>query len=88
MDWYTSESIGANKQAEIAQVAKQQWKFMSILKPKRIHEDEQDSARLYGKAIQVLQETLDSDNAELRLHAAEIVIKHRIKLKSTIRLSS
>ncbi|TCZ77777.1 hypothetical protein E0485_09885 [Paenibacillus albiflavus] len=88
MDWYTSESIAANQQAEIAQHAKQQWKVMSIFKPKRIHEDEQDSAWLYGKAIQVLQETLDSDNAELRLHAAEIVIKHQIKIKSTIRLSS
>jgi len=88
MNWYTIESNAINNQAEITRHAKEQWKFMPIFKAKRSEAKEKESTKLYGVAVQALQEMLDSDNAELRLRAAEIIIKHSITTKSKMTLTS
>ncbi|TCZ76528.1 hypothetical protein E0485_13065 [Paenibacillus albiflavus] len=76
MNWYTMESIAVHDQAEVTRHAKEQWKFMPIFKTKRSQVSGKDSTKL---AVQALQEMLESDNAELRLRAADIILKHSSK---------
>lgn len=82
MSWYAVETYVMLKQAEIERNANEYWKFDSLSKSKRVKPLKEESEVLYGKAVHVLQEMLDSDNAALRLQAAEIVMKHSIKRRS------
>lgn len=87
MNWYESITIAMLEKERVEKDSREYWKFMSTLKPKRTKEQLVISDGLYGKAVHVLQEMLDSDNAELRLQAAEIIIKHS-KQRSKISLIS
>jgi hypothetical protein len=87
MNWYENVTFAMMEQARVEKDSREYWKFMTTLKPKRIGSQSEINDGLYGKAVHVLQEMLDSDNAELRLQAAEIVIKHS-KNRSKISLIS
>ena len=81
MSWYTNQAIVMMDQHQIEQEAKEGWKYASFRPKEQERNNGEDDERLYGKAIHVLQEMLDSDNAELRLRAAEIVMRNSLKVK-------
>ncbi|MGZ9586780.1 hypothetical protein [Paenibacillus marinisediminis] len=88
MDWYALETLAMMDQKVISREAKEHWKYASLRSLKRVDTSKNEIEGLQGKAVHVLQEMLDSDNAELRLKAADIVMRHSLKTKGKMRLSS
>lgn len=86
MDWYTMESMVKMNQREVEHKSLEFWKFKGFRPSKHVNRSEVEMEGLYGRAFHVLQEMLNSDNAELRLQAAEIVMKHSLKNKRKPRL--
>lgn len=88
MDWYTREAYIKHQQLEIEYQASQYWKYSDLFRLKKVHERKLETDCLYGKAVHVLQEMLESDNAQHRLQAADIVMKHSIKRKAKMTVSN
>lgn len=86
MDWYSTEASMLMQQVKIEREANQNWMFMRPMKRNELRVTKGEADALFGRAVQVLQEMMESEHAEHRLQAAEIVLRHTKKRK--FRLSS
>ncbi|MEQ7054429.1 hypothetical protein ABN764_27745 [Paenibacillaceae sp. P-4] len=60
------------QQASVERKAMNSWMFMRPLKRKELQVTEGEADVLFGRAVQILQELMESEHAEHRLQAAEI----------------
>lgn len=88
MDWYTREVYMQQQQMGVEKQARHYWKYSNLFRLKKVHERKLETDRLYGKAVHVLQEMLESDNAQHRLQAADIVMRHSIKHRGKMTFSN
>ncbi|MCG7410264.1 hypothetical protein MH117_22890 [Paenibacillus sp. ACRRX] len=90
LNWYTAETLQKMNQTQIENSARRYWMYARIKpikQPEMAYYQDNDSY-LYGKAVHVLEEMMESENAELRLRAAEIVMSHGLKRSRGVRISS
>lgn len=86
MDWYSTEATMLMQQVSVERKAMNSWMFMRSMKRKELRVTTGEADALFGRAVQVLQEMMESEHAEHRLQAAEIVLRHAKKRR--FRLSS
>lgn len=82
------EEVKKESSQEMEEQAKHHWKFTERFGSKKVQKDNAEADGLYGKSVHVLQEMLESDNAQHRLQAADIVMRHSIKQRGKIRFSN
>ncbi|WP_268627286.1 hypothetical protein [Paenibacillus alvei] len=64
------------QQASVERKAMNSWMFMRPLKRKELQVTEGEADVLFGRAVQVLQEMMESEHAEHRLQAVDILLRH------------
>ncbi|WP_028544845.1 hypothetical protein [Paenibacillus taiwanensis] len=90
LNWYTAETLQQMNQTQIENTARTYWMYARVKTRKQSETAywQDNENYLYGKAVHVLEEMMESENAELRLKAAEIVMSHGMKRSGRVRISS
>lgn len=64
------------QQASVERKAMNSWMYMRPMKRKELRVTQGEADALFSRAVQILQEMMESEHAEHRLQAAEIVLRH------------
>lgn len=86
MNWHAVDLVQM-KMDEMERMSRESWKYQ-FMRKRSEHSKKNETDPLYVMATHVLKEMMESDNAQNRLQAAEIVMRYSTRSKRGIRFSN